>query len=70
MSLPKKDVRTHVLEEAHNRLTVLATASDTSIDDIAGDILNRAMLGEGYKLILAAGQAVGFGIVGNNKERL
>jgi hypothetical protein len=68
MSLPKIDVRAKVIPAAHARLAAIAMSRGMSIDCLTGEIVERTMLGEGYKEILAAEEMYRSGIIGKNRE--
>lgn len=65
MSLVKPDVRTKILPQAHERLRSLATSRQEPISSVAANILNRALLGEGFSEMLAAQQMLKSGLIGN-----
>jgi hypothetical protein len=68
MSLDLKDVRPKIRSAAHERLVTTAIARGQNINVLAGELLERALLGDGYKEILAAEQMVRLGIVGRSGE--
>jgi hypothetical protein len=68
MSLEKKDVRGKVIPAAHARLSAIAISRGVTNDCIVGEIVERTILGEFYKEILAAEEMYRSGIIGKNRD--
>lgn len=68
MSLDKKDVRGKVVPPVHARLTAIAMSRGMSIDCLVSELLERSVMGEGYREILAAQEMMRLGVIGNSRE--
>lgn len=70
MSLDKKDVRGKVIPIAHARLGAIAMSRGMTIDCLVSEIIERSVLGEGFREILAAEEMVRLGVIGNQREKV
>ncbi len=69
MSLVIKDMREKVIHAAHDRLVTIAQARGMTLERLTSEVIEKAMLGDGYKEILAAERMVRLGMIGNNGDR-
>ncbi len=70
MAIDKRENSVHVRlgDEDDARLEFLAQAGGSDKFKVAADLLHRALLGEGYDLIVAAERFLRSGSSGSNRE--
>jgi hypothetical protein len=62
------DLHVHLTDTSHARLTVLATAQDRKINELAGLLLEKAIAGEFHAFGIAANRFVAAGLMGKVGE--
>lgn len=68
VSLPKPDLHVRISERAMRELDALAVALSKDRGVVAGELLTKALLGEGHAMRLAAQRYLKAGIVGSVGE--
>ena len=68
MSLPKPDVHVRLSEKGMAALEALATSKSKDKGRVAGELLERALLGEVHGLIEAAQKLNRLGMLGSGRE--
>lgn len=70
MSLPKPDLHVRVNDDAMALLDALATVRGIAKAELAGELLERTLLGEGHAIRVAAARLVRSGFCGSGGERV
>lgn len=68
MSLPKPGLHIRVADEAMALLDAMATVRGPGKAELAGELLERTLLGEGHAIRVAASKLARMGLCGNGRE--
>jgi hypothetical protein len=68
MSLPRKDVRLKITQEAHDALTALADFHEKDISELGALVFERALIGDLHVMRLQADRMARWGKRGNARD--